>query len=293
MTPRPAPSNRRLRAALALTLLSLALVAPRLAEARPLDLSTDDGVAELARWVEDYRSVKNSHWVIAAKDLTEAQAKRSALAALLLRRDLELIDRVDLAIADGPPHAWMNPVVGGISPTSSCSWQVWVEDPAVPGPGDGPVLTQLAPNDRIVVGSDATFRVGHAGLVQSHLYAFGETRVGALRDLASAPDVNIPATRDPDGETIMLASARQASPFFESVKTALAQSQGERVELGPRYDIREKMRGGARGIGANIQAIPDSMIASADPPRPVASEPKESVATALLESCIYQMAPRP
>jgi len=239
-----------------------------------------------------YRAVSRARWVISAPSRSEAEAKRNALADHLPSRDLDLLQRVDLeSSASGGARAWLTPIVGASSGSSNCSWQVWVEDPSAPGPGDDPILTPLAPNDRIPVGPAATFRVGHAGLVQSHLYAFGETYNGAVRDLASAPDVNIPVARDPEGETIVLATARQASPFFESVRTALAQSQGERRDLGPRYDLREKMMGGGRGIGANIQAIPESMIAQ-PATAPVAAPSKEPVQTSLLEACVYQMTPR-
>ncbi len=201
------------------------------------------------------------------------------------------MQRVVIETAEGAPRAWMSPIFGATSASSNCSWQVWVDDPKIPGPGDEPVMTPLVPNDHMPVSRSATFRVGHAGLVQSHLYAFGETQSGAVRDLAAAPDVNIPVAHDPDGETIVLAAARQPAPFFESVKTALAQSQGERIDLGPRYDLRQKMMGGGRGIGANIQAIPDSMIAS---PTPVASASPsiQPVQQTLMEACVYQMTPR-
>ncbi len=284
MTPRPA--------LLKLAACAFLLAFAGAADARPLDLSTDAGVQELARWMKDYRDVSRAHWVIAAPTKAEAEAKKSAVASQLGASDANLMQRVETeTVQDGLPRAWLNPIVGAASLPSSCTWQVWVDDPAAPSANEDTAMTLLYPNDRIPVGPQATFRVGHAGLVQSHLYAFGETHAGSVRDLASAPDVNIPVTRDPGGETIVLAAARQPSAFFESVKLALAQSQGERVDLGPRYDVRVKMMGGARGIGANIQAIPESMIAPTA--APATAVPKDAVATALLESCVYQMTPRP
>ena len=290
MTPRPAPLKRALRAgALAL----VAWLAAPAARATPLDLSTPAGLDALAQWMSQYRNVSRARWVISAPSREQAEAKRNELVSRLSPHDLDLLPRVEIeSSANGGVRAWLTPIVGANTGSPNCSWQVWVEDPAAPGPGDEPIMTPLAPNDRIPVGPAATFRVGHAGLVQSRLYAFGETRNGAVRDLAGAPDVNIPVTHDAEGETIVLATARQPSPFFESVKTALADSQGERRDLGERYDLRQKMLGGGRGIGANIQAIPQSMIAT-PVAAPSPSATKESLQTSLLEACVYQMTPRP
>ena len=137
-----------------------------------------------------------------------------------------------------------------------------VSDPAFPTVGDGPLAVSLAPNDRLPVGAAATFRVGHSGLLQSKLYAFDETKPGAIRDLATVADADIPVPVDPAGDTIILAMARQTAPFLERVKSALAASDGERRDLGKEFALRDKLLGQGRGIGANIQLIPPSMLSA-------------------------------
>ena len=137
-----------------------------------------------------------------------------------------------------------------------------VSDPAFPTVGDGPLAVSLAPNDRLPVGAAATFRVGHSGLLQSKLYAFDETKPGAIRDLATVADADIPVAVDPAGDTIVLAMARQTAPFLERVKSALAASDGERRDLGKEFALRDKLLGQGRGIGANIQLIPPSMLSA-------------------------------
>ena len=99
-----------------------------------------------------------------------------------------------------------------------------------------------------------------------------------------------PWSTGPDDETIVLATAREATPFLESLKTALADSQGRRLELGPRYALRGKIAGRFRGIGANIQAIPESMIAGAAKPGRVAAR-DEPAPDKLIETCVYVMVP--
>ena len=166
-----------------------------------------------------------------------------------------------------------------------------VSDPAFPTVGDGPLAVSLAPNDRLPVGAAATFRVGHSGLLQSKLYAFDETKPGAIRDLATVADADIPVAVDPAGDTIVLAMARQTAPFLERVKSALAASDGERRDLGKEFALRDKLLGQGRGIGANIQLIPPSML----------SAKKEVAATAearprpdpLMETCLYALTPAP
>ena len=45
------------------------------------------------------------------------------------------------------------------------------------------------------------------------------------------------------------------------VKSQLAAAQGERRDLGPEFALRQRLLGAGRGIGANIEAVPNSMIA--------------------------------
>jgi len=144
-----------------------------------------------------------------------------------------------------------------------CSWQVWVTDPSAPSATAGGVSVPLAPGDKLPVSSDATFRVGYSGLLQSKIYAFDETRPGAIRDLASAPDVNIPVAAGGDEETILLAIARQPAPFLEGIRSALAASAGQRRDLGKEYALLDKVglnKVGVRSIGSNLQSWTPSMV---------------------------------
>jgi len=289
MTPRPVlPDFARA------TLAALFIVAAGGAGARPLDLSSDAGVSTLARWLVDYRAVAHAHWVIAAPDRATAEAKRAALSARLDPIDRDLLARVDMETSSAAttPTAWMQPTLNSSNPAPKCAWQVWVADPAIPGPDEAPVMTPLAPNDRIPVSTAATFRVGHAGLLQSRLYAFGETQPGALRDLATAPDVNLPVVGEANGETIVLATSREPAPFLEGLKSALSDSRGERRDLGARYSLRDKVAGNDRGIGANIQAIPQTMIAEPTAQKTAPAAATDLSGAALLETCVYQMSPR-
>ena len=129
-------------------------------------------------------------------------------------------DNPDIAPGASIPIAWMAPQTGqapasdrlllaGLGRRTRASHPLALGGVSVP----------LAPNDRLPVGADATFRVGYTGLLQSKLYAFDETQPGAIRDLASAPDVNIPVAASPGGETILLAMARQPAPFLEGIRT--------------------------------------------------------------------------
>jgi hypothetical protein len=295
MTPRLAQLDALLvarRCIAATALLAATFLAASAAHARPLDLSVDSGVAALAEKMRDFRGATRIRWVIAAADHAEAESKRADVLAQLPPLDRDLISRVDIeSLPAGTnattPKAWARPVLGSANAGPSCSWQVWVVDPDLPGPDDDAVIAPLAPNDRMPVGPKATFRVGHAGLLQSRLYAFGETTAGAVRDLATSPDVNVPVVAGRDDETIVLATAREATPFLESLKSALAESQGRRFDLGPRYALRDKIAGRFRGIGANIQAIPESMISSAGKSGRVAESPPDK----LLETCVYVMIP--
>jgi hypothetical protein len=175
----------------------------------------------------------------------------------------------------------------------ACSWQVWVSDPAFPSPGAAPLAVPLAPNDRLPVGAAATFRVGHSGLLQSRLYAFDETRPGAIRDLAAVAEVDIPVAAVPEGETIVLATARRSAPFLERLKSALAAADGERRDLGKDFALGDKLVGPGRGIGANILAILPDMVA---PKRPamanVGAKPRPEDG-ALMETYLYALTPAP
>ena len=296
-----APGRPRRRRAIALLLAALcaavAFAAP--ARAAPLTLAGDSDFAAFADRLRAFADASRVRWVVAAKTRADAEAAVAALANRLAPVDRPLIGRIDArALADVAPKlvdsanplAWMIAAGDGQGAKPlACSWQVAVSDPAFPTVGDGPLAVSIAPNDRLPVGAAATFRVGHSGLLQSKLYAFDETRPGAIRDLATVADADIPVSVDPAGDTIVLAMARQTAPFLERVKSALAASDGERRELGREFALRDKLNGQGRGIGANIQLIPPSML----------SAKKDVVATGeakprpdpLMETCLYALTP--
>jgi hypothetical protein len=296
-----APRRHRRRSAIALVLAALcaaaALAAP--ARAAPLALASDADFAAFADRLRAFADASRVRWVVAAKTRADAQVAVAALANRLAPGDRPLISRVDArALADvapkladaASPLAWMIAADDAQGAKAlACSWQVAVSDPAFPTLGDAPLAISLAPNDRLPVGAAATFRIGHSGLLQSKLYAFDETKPGAIRDLATVADADIPVTVDPAGDTIVLAMARQTAPFLERVKAALAASDGERRELGREFALRDKLNGQGRGIGANIQVIPPSML----------SAKKDVVATAdtkprpdpLMETCLFALTP--
>jgi hypothetical protein len=298
-----APRRHRRRRAVAVLLAALcaaaALAAP--ARAAPLPLANDSDFAAFADRLRAFADASRVRWVVAAKTRADAEAAVASLASRLVPVDRPLISRIDArALADVAPKladstsplAWM--IAAGDSGAANrlaCSWQVAVSDPGFPTVGDGPLAVSLAPNDRLPVGAAATFRVGHSGLLQSKLYAFDETRPGAIRDLATVADADIPVAVDPAGDTIILAMARQTAPFLERVKSALAASEGERRDLGKEFALRDKLIGQGRGIGANIQLIPPSML----------SAKKEVAASAeasprpdpLMETCLYALTPAP
>jgi hypothetical protein len=271
------------------------------ARAAPLALTGDADFAAFADRLRAFADASRVRWVVAAKTRADAEATVAALANRLAPIDRPLISRVDArALADvapkladsASPLAWMVAAGDGQGAKQlACSWQVAVSDPTFPTVGDGPLAVSLAPNDRLPVGAAATFRVGHSGLLQSKLYAFDETKPGAIRDLATVADADIPVPVDPAGDTIVLAMARQTAPFLERVKSALAASDGERRDLGKEFALRDKLLGQGRGIGANIQLIPPSML----------SAKKEVAATAeprprpdpLMETCLYALTPAP
>ena len=296
-----APRRHRRRRAVAVLLAALcaaaALAAP--ARAAPLPLANDSDFAAFADRLRAFADASRVRWVVAAKTRADAEAAVAAIANRFAPIDRPLVSRIDArALADvapkfadsASPLAWMIAAGDGQSAKQlACSWQVAVSDPAFPTIGDGPLAVSLAPNDRLPVGAAATFRVGHSGLLQSRLYAFDETEPGAIRDLATVAEADIPVAVDPAGDTIVLAMARQTAPFLERLKSALAASDGARRDLGKDYALRDKLIGQGRGIGANIQLIPPSML----------SAKKDVVATTdakprpdpLMETCLYALTP--
>jgi len=283
-------------------LLAAMAFAPAL-DAAPLTLSGEPDIAALADRLRAYAAASRVKWIVAAGAQADADAAVAALARHLKPADRYLVARVkaqtlaeaapDLAGATAP-LAWIAPQIGPAPGAPACSWQVWVSDPALPSPGESPLAVPLAPNDRMPVGAAATFRVGHSGLLQSKLYAFDETRPGAIRDLATVPDADIPVAAEPGGETIFLAMARRTAPFLDSLKSALAASEGQRKDLGEDFALRDKLLGQGRGIGANIQLIPPGMVA---PRRETAASADarlgSDVGGALTETCLFALTPAP
>ena len=133
----------------------------------------------------------------------------------------------------------------------------------------------------------ATFRLEHVGILQSTLYAFGETRPGAIRDLA-AHDTNIPVAKGGESETLLLATARRPAAFYETIKTSLANANGERRDLGAAQSVVGPDKIASRGIGAGIASVPSSMIVVK--PRHIdLGKGDGSDADALLETCRYRL----
>jgi hypothetical protein len=271
-------------------------------QAAPLTLNGESDIAALADRVRAYAEASRVQWIVAAGAQADADAALAALTRHLPPADRYLLARVKAqTLAEAAPElagpaaplAWITPATGAALAAPACSWQVWVSDPAFPSPGAAPLAVPLAPNDRLPVGAAATFRVGHSGLLQSRLYAFDETRPGAIRDLAAVADVDIPVAAAPEGETIVLATARRSAPFLERLKSALAAADGERRDLGKDFALRDKLVGPGRGIGANILAIPPDMVA---PKRPamanVGARPRPEDG-ALMETCLYALTPGP
>jgi hypothetical protein len=302
--PATAAARTGARSWLALALAALAAVAALAGPARaaPLALTDDASIAALAERVSAFANASRVLWIIAAKTQADAEATIAKLASRLAPVDRPLLTRVqarafaDAApqLADAPsPLAWIVVADDGKSADRrACSWQVTVTDPAFPGLGDAPLSAPLAPNDRVPVSAAATFRVGHSGLLQSKLYAFDETRPGAIRDLATVADADIPVAADATGETIVLAMARQTAPFLERLKSQLAASEGERRELGKEYALRDTLLGQGRGIGANIQLIPQGMIsAKKDVVAMADAKPRLARADPLMETCLYALTP--
>jgi hypothetical protein len=145
----------------------------------------------------------------------------------------------------------------------------------------------LSANDHLPVSPAATFRIGYTGLLQTKLYAFGETAPGAIRDLAAAPDVNIPVSGGP--ETILLAISRQPAPYLERIRTALASSAGERRDLGKDFALRDNLLGKGRGIGANIQAVTSNMVLAKDDTTAAVRAENQPVTGDLAETCLFSL----
>ena len=289
MIPMPVRPDRGFRPLLLALATFCALCLP--ARATPARLDSDADVAAFAERVSAYRGASLVRWTVVAATRAEADAKIAAIVERLPPLDRNLGQRL---IAEARPDAsgalaYVSPQLGATG-AGACSWQVWVSDPSLPSADGQAAMAPLASHDRMPVGPKATFRVGHFGLVQSKLYAFDETRPGAIRDLATVPDIDIPAPRSED--YIVLATARKAAPFLDGVKAALASSQGARRDLGPDYALRQRLLGAARGIGANIEAVPASMIArkatteAAVKPPPPRDDP-------LMETCLYALTPSP
>ncbi len=279
---KPARLNRLL-----LLAALLAISAP--ARAAPAPLDSDADVAAFAERVRAYSRASLVRWTIVAPTRAEAEGRIAAILERLSPSEKALAKRL---IAQGSSEAkgvsaYVSPQIGATG-GGACSWQVWVTDPALPSQDGQTAMAPLAARDHMPVGRNATFRVGHFGLVQSKLYAFDETRPGAIRDLATVSEVDIPVPADGAADYVVLAAARKAAPVLESVKTALAGSGGERKELGSEFALRERLLGAGRGIGANIEVIPSSMIVRKSDA--VASTKSESD-DGLMETCLYTLTP--
>ena len=284
----------------AVVIAALSATAPK---AAPLTLTDDAAISTLADRLRAYAGASRVKWIIAAPSQGDADAALAALAGHLSPSDRYLLARVKAQVLTDPapghvgssaPIAWIAPQFGPPPGAAACSWQVWVSDPSFPSLGDAPLAVPLTPNDRLPVGATATFRVGHSGLLQSKLYAFDETRPGAIRDLATVADADIPVSAGPEVETIFLAMARETAPFLESLKSALATSDGRRRDLGKDYALRDKLLGQGRGIGANIQIVPPGMIA----PKVETTAPAEVRSPLerggpLMETCLFALTPAP
>ena len=286
MIPKLAPDRRPRRLLAALAGLIALTSAARAAPAR---LDTAAEIAAFAERVSAYESASLVRWTVVAPTRAEAEAKIAAILATL-PGDRDLASRL-IAQGSGEPGArgFVTPQIGSAGAGGACAWQVWVSDPTLPAADGQTAMVPLASHDRLPVGPRATFRVGHFGLVQSKLYAFDETQPGAIRDLATVSDADIPVPTSAAEDYIVLATARKSAPFLEGVKSALAAAQGERRDLGPDYALRARLLGAGRGIGANIEAVPSSMIArkSSNVIAAKAPEPED----ALMETCLYALTP--
>ena len=299
------PGWRMLGALVGAALLGAASLASGQARAAPATLANDADISAFAARVKAYAGASRVRWVVAAPTRADAEALIANIANHLAPEDHALIARLkaqsfaenpDIAPRASIPIAWMAPQIGQAQTGPACSWQVWVSDPGAPSSPSGVANVPLAPNDRLPVTPGATFRVGYTGLLQSKLYAFDETQPGAIRDLATAPDVNIPVAAGAGGETILLAMARQPAPYLEGIRTALSASAGQRKDLGKQFALRDNLLGRGRGIGANIQLVAPNMVVvrneAGGPPR---SDPGVHLADGnsgdLMETCLFSLTP--
>jgi hypothetical protein len=225
--------------------------------------------------------------VVAAPTLGEAQSVEAALVDAL--DDDTLADRVEFRASAGTAGtvAFADPQIGQVGGDPACTWQVWVSDPALPSPDEGIVALPLAPGDRVPAGPDATFRIGYTGLLQSTIYAFGESEPGRIRDLTRISDINIPVIRDAAEELLVLVRSRQPIAFLDEVRQSLQATEGQPLDLGETYALADMTTGRTRGIGSNIQVIePGMVVRGAHHPLPteMTSTP---VADALAEMCLF------
>jgi hypothetical protein len=170
-----------------------------------------------------------------------------------------------------------------------------VRDTEAPGTQPGGITIPLERGDSIPTSPAATLEVGFSGPLQSTLYAFAETRPGAVRDLAAAPDIAIPVEVSAE-ETLILVRARRPVPYLDGLRATLGPHSGARADLGPDAALTERFRNGGRGIGANIQLLdPDMVVAAAElpvddapaEPRPSGDDAMTLARNDLVETCLY------
>ena len=266
------------------------------AQAEPLALTSDAGVAAFAADLAAYRDATQVRWVVAARSHAEAESIIARLSLTMKPSDENLLNRVSAESVDPTdlPQVAQGPVAyveaRADAPISNCSWRVTVTDPLLPSRGAKPSEIGLVPDDAVPVGPTATFRLEHAGILQAKLYAFGETRPGAIRDLAAVADVNIPVAKPAAPELLLLVTARNPSALYDALKAALASAKGERRDLGPGQSLVGQGLVAARGISAGIATIPDVMIA----PKAKTKDFGKVAAAARsedLETCRYRLSP--
>jgi len=260
------------------------------AQAEPLSLATPQAVTDFAQELRAYAGATTVRWTLAASSEAAATALIGALGGRLGASGADLLDRIDVEILPeaelpGGPAAWIAPDAALVA-APSCSWQVWVTDPAAPSEGADPVTLPLAPGDAVPVTEDATFRVGFTGLLQSTLYAFGETLPGQVRDLAAAPDLDIPVDAGNMTEILVLVRARAPVPFLDRLRAALTDAAGSRQAVDPELALRTNLLGSARGIGANIQLVSPDMVVGTHAGGTARPDP-----TNLAETCVYSLVP--
>ncbi len=252
------------------------------AAAGPLALADEAGLDRFAELVTAYRDASRVRWVVRADTPEERARILSAMADRLGPGGIDLLERISalgpvastrsVAPADGAARTDRGPtahIAVAPPPNRTCSWRVTVDDPAAPTPPGGGLRIPIERGDVIPTSPEATFEVGFAGPLQSALYAFAETAPGAVRDLAAAPDVEIPVEPSAE-ETLVLVRARRPVPFLDGIRTALGQADGARADLGRNAALAERFRNAGRGIGANIQLVDPGMIVARADPRPAA-----------------------